>query len=52
MDMLDVDIDQKRVFLGMNVLHHNLEAVGATGLGNLDLVREPSNNEILVDDAV
>ena len=35
----------------MNVFHHDLEAVEATGLGGLDFVGE-TLNEVFVDNAV
>jgi len=41
--ILDVSVDKKRVSFGVNVLHHDLEAVEAPSLGSLDLVGETFN---------
>ncbi len=49
--VLDIGIDEERVCLGVDVLHHDLEAVEAAGLGSLDLVGE-TLDEVFVDDAV
>jgi hypothetical protein len=49
--LLDERVDEERVSLGVDVLHHNLEAVEAAGLGDLDLVGE-AFEQVLVDDAV
>ena len=49
--LLDVGVDQQRVGLRVNVLHHDLEAVEATGLRDLHLARE-ALNKVLVDDAI
>ena len=47
----DEGVDQEGVGLGVDVLHHHLEAVEAAGLGHLDLSAELLG-EVLVDDAV
>ena len=49
--VLDIGIDQERVGLGVNVLHHDLETVEAPCLGGLDLIAE-TLNEILIDDTI
>lgn len=49
--VLDVGVDEERVGLGVDVLHHNLEAVEATSFSRLDFVGE-TLNEVLVDNAV
>lgn len=35
--LLDIGVDEQGVSFGVDVLHHDLEAVEATGLGDLDL---------------
>ena len=47
----DVRVDQQAVRLGVNVLHHDLEAVEAAGLWDLHLAAE-ALDEVLVDDAI
>ena len=49
--LLDISVDEQGVGLGVDVLHHDLEAVEATGLGNLDLSTE-TLDKVLVDNAV
>lgn len=49
--VFDVRVDKEGVCLGVDVLHHNLEAIEAASLGGLDLVRE-TLDEVLVDDTV
>ena len=49
--LLDVRVDEQRVSLGVDVLHHDLEAVEAASLRNLDFAAEPLD-KVLVDDAV
>jgi hypothetical protein len=49
--LLDVGINEERVCLGVDVLHHDLEAVKASSLRDLDLVGE-SLKEVLVDNSV
>lgn len=49
--LLNVGVDEKGVSLGVNVLHHDLEAVEAARLGDLDFARE-TLNQVLIDDAV
>ena len=49
--VLDVCVDEERIRLGMDVLHHNLEAVEASRFSSLNLVRK-TFNQILVDNTV
>lgn len=49
--LLDVGIDEQRVGFRVDVLHHDLEAVEATGLGDLNLSTE-ALNKVLVDNTV
>lgn len=49
--LLDIGVDEQGVGLGVDVLHHDLEAVEATGLGDLDLSTE-TLNKVLVDNTV
>jgi hypothetical protein len=49
--LADVRVDEKRVCLGVNVLHHDLEAVEASRLGYLHLTGE-SLDQVLVNNAV
>lgn len=49
--LLDVCVDQEGVCLGMDVLHHDLEAVEAARFRDLDLAAE-SLDEVLVDDTI
>lgn len=49
--VLDVGVDKEGVGLGVNVLHHDLESVEASGLWCLNLVAE-SLDEVLVDDTI
>lgn len=49
--LLDVGVNQERVGLGVDVLHHDLESVEASSLGDLDLAAE-TLNQVLIDDAV
>jgi len=49
--LADVCVDEKRVCLGVDVLHHNLEAVEASCLWYLNLARE-ALDKVLVDNAV
>ena len=49
--LLDVCVDQKRVCLGVDVLHHDLETIEASSLGDLDFTTE-SLDEVLVDNSV
>lgn len=49
--LLDVGVNEQRVGLGVDVLHHDLEAVEAAGLRDLDLSRE-TLKEVLVDDTI
>ena len=51
LSVLNVGIDEEGISLGVDVLHHHLEAVESTSLGNLNLVRE-HESQIFVDDAV
>ena len=49
--LADVGVNEERVGLGVDVLHHNLKAVEASGLGGLHLGAE-TLDEVLVDDTV
>ena len=49
--LLDVGINEERVGLGVDVLHHNLETVEATSLGDLNFSTE-ALNQVLVNDTV
>lgn len=49
--LLDVGVNEQGVGLGVDVLHHDLEAVEATSLGDLDLATE-SLDEVLVDNTI
>jgi hypothetical protein len=49
--LLDVGIDEEGVCFGVDVLHHDLKAVKASSLGDLNLAAE-SLNKVLVDDAI
>ena len=49
--LFDVRIDQERVGLGMDVLHHDLETVETSRFGDLDFIAEPFE-KILIDNAV
>jgi hypothetical protein len=49
--LLDVGVDEKRVGLGVDVLNHDLEAVEAASLRDLDLTAE-ALQQVLVDDTV
>jgi hypothetical protein len=49
--LADVCVDQQRVGLGVDILHHDLEAVEASRLGYLYLAAE-ALHQVLVDNAV
>jgi hypothetical protein len=49
--LLDICVDEERVHFRMDVLHHDLEAIEASSLCGLDLVRE-SFNEVLIDNSI
>ena len=49
--LLDVGVNEQGVGLRVDVFHHDLEAVEAACLRNLDLAAE-ALNQVLVDDAV
>lgn len=49
--LLDVGVDEQRVGLGVDVLHHDLETVEASSLGDLNLAAE-TLDQVLVDNAV
>lgn len=49
--LLDVGVDEQGVGLGVDVLHHDLEAVEASSLGDLDLAAE-ALDQVLVDNAI
>jgi len=50
-DVADVGVDKKGVGLGVDVLHHDLEAVEATSLRDLHLGAE-TLDQVLVDNAI
>jgi len=49
--ILDIGIDEQGIGLGMDILHHDLEAIEAAGFGELHFAHE-IHGEVLVDDAV
>ena len=49
--LLDIGVDEERISLGVDVLHHDLEAVEASSLRNLDLSTE-TLDQVLVDNSV
>ena len=49
--LLDVCVNQKRVCLRVNILHHDLETVEATSLRNLDFTAE-ALDKVLIDNSV
>jgi hypothetical protein len=49
--LLDVCINEKRVGLGVDILHHDLEAIEAASLGDLNLSAE-SLDKVLVNDTI
>jgi hypothetical protein len=49
--LLDIGINEQRVGLGVDVLHHDLETVEATSLGDLNLSAE-TLDQVLVDNTV
>ena len=49
--LFDVGVNEKRVCLGVDVLHHDLKAVEASRFGYLDLSAE-TLYEVLIDDAI
>ena len=49
--LADVGVDEERVCLGVDVLHHDLEAVEASCLRDLDLARE-ALDKVFVDNAI
>lgn len=49
--LADVRVDQERVSLGVDVLHHDLESVEASCLGDLHLSAE-TLDKVLVDDTI
>lgn len=49
--LADVCVDEERVGFGVDVFHHNLEAVEASRFGNLYLARE-ALDKVLVDNAI
>lgn len=48
---LDVSINEERVRLRMDILHHDLESIEAAGFGNLDFAAE-SLDQVLVHDTI
>lgn len=49
--VLDIGVDEERVGLGVDVFHHDLESVEASGFWCLDFIAE-SLDKVLVDDTV
>ena len=49
--LFDVSVDEQRICLGVNILHHDLEAVEATCFGDLDFAAE-ALDEVLVDNTI
>ena len=49
--LLDVCVDQKGICLRVDVLHHDLETVEATSLGDLDFTTE-ALDKVLVDNSI
>lgn len=49
--LLDVGVNEQRVGFGVDVLHHDLETVEASSLGNLNLSAK-TLNQVLIDDTV
>jgi len=49
--LADVSVDEQRVGLGVDVLHHDLETVEATRFWNLNFSTE-ALDQVLVDDTV
>ncbi len=49
--LFDVGVDEKRVCLRVDVLHHDLKAIEASRLGYLDLSAE-ALHEVLIDNAI
>ena len=49
--ILDVGVDEERVCLRVNVLHHDLEAVEASSFRDLNFTAEPLD-EVLIDDSI
>lgn len=49
--LLDVSVNEQRVCLGVNILHHDLETVEASSLGDLNLATE-TLDKVLVHDTI
>ena len=49
--LLDVGVNQERVGFGMDVFHHNLEAIETSCFRDLDFVAE-SLKKVFIDDSV
>lgn len=49
--LLDVGVNEERVGLGVDILHHDLETVEAAGLGDLNLTAE-ALQQVFVDNTV
>src|SRR6266508_2052293 len=49
--VFDIGVNEERVGFGMNVFHHDLETVEATGFGSLNFVGE-SLDKILIHNAI
>ena len=49
--LLDICVNEERVSLRMDILHHDLETIKTAGLWNLDLAAE-SFDEVLIDNSI
>ena len=50
-DKSTLGVDEKRISLGVDIFHHDLEAIEATPFGGLDFIRE-TLYEGFVDDSI
>ena len=51
LSLLDVGVDEKRVRLGVDIFHHDLETIEAASFWDLDFARE-ALDQVLVDDTI
>lgn len=51
MRVLDISINEKRVGLSVDVLHHDLETIETLGFRDLDFATE-TLNQIFIDNAI
>ena len=49
--LLDISVDEERIRLRVNVLHHDLKSIEASGFGDLHLATEPFD-QVLVDNPI